>query len=88
MTKNEWRKLMLRHVSLKTCVCYLCGKMIEKQKDFSLDHVVPKSRGGADDESNWKPAHKNTCNSRKGALTYEEYVEWARLESLRTGHTR
>lgn len=78
---------MIRHISLKTCVCYLCGEMIEKQKDLSLDHVVSKFQGGTDTPDNWMPSHKS-CNSQKGGLTYEQYLEWKRLEAIRTGKIR
>lgn len=86
MTKHEWKRLMLLKADQKTCLCYLCGKLIAK-KELSLDHVTPLSRGGADDESNWKETHK-ACNSAKGALTYEEYVQWLMLERKRHGRIR
>lgn len=87
MTKNEWKRLWIRNVNLKQCVCYLCGKKILKANDLSLDHVTPLSRGGSDDEYNWKPSHRD-CNWKKGALTYEEFIEWKILELKRNGKVR
>lgn len=45
-------------------ICHLCGGVIEKKKDFSRDHEIPKSKGGKRGD-NLKPAHK-FCNYKKG----------------------
>ena len=53
-------------------VCWLCGEAtrpdVESQDDKypTLDHVVPRSRGGSDDPSNLRCAHR-LCNSLRGA---------------------
>lgn len=85
MTKHEWKRIMFLHVQSGGCICYLCGKLIEKQKDFSLDHSIPLSRGGKDDETNWRGSCKK-CNWTKGALTVEEFKLWKQLERLRNGN--
>lgn len=87
MTKNEWKKRTRDLILAKACFCYLCGKIIQKEKEMSLDHVTPLSRGGSDDEYNWKATHKD-CNWKKGALTYEEFVQWKMLELKRNGKVR
>lgn len=60
--------------------CHICGKAVNK-RDFkrtsegrfvagpnypTVDHVIPKSKGGSHDLSNLKLAHK-ICNARKSA---------------------
>ena len=53
-------------------VCWLCGGPVDMSADpssdmfASLDHVVPRSRGGSDDPSNLRCAHR-LCNSLRGA---------------------
>jgi len=47
--------------------CQYCGKVDE----LTLDHVVPKSRGGKSNWDNLTTACKR-CNSRKGDFTPEE----------------
>lgn len=39
--------------------CHLCGKPITDPKDYSVDHVIPRSVAPALtwDPSNWRPAH-------------------------------
>lgn len=54
--------------------CYRCGSAVKagrkkKRGGFplaTLDHFVPKCRGGSDDPSNLKTCCKK-CNERKGA---------------------
>lgn len=39
--------------------------MIDNERDLSLDHIVPRSRGGSDYLHNMQPAHRK-CNEQKG----------------------
>ena len=47
--------------------CQYCGK----EKELTLDHIVPKARGGKTSWSNLVAACKS-CNSRKGDYSPEE----------------
>lgn len=53
--------------------CFLCGKEITRVKDLTMEHVVPKSRGGSLEDYNIYPAH-TWCNWEKGNMTLSEYV--------------
>lgn len=55
------------------CYCYLCGKLITRYSELSLDHIKPKKLGGAGCRKNLLPTHK-LCNCEKDCLTIEEYV--------------
>lgn len=46
-------------------MCGICGKHV-KRAEWSLDHVVPLSHGGAHTYANVVLAH-HLCNSRRGA---------------------
>ena len=48
--------------------CQYCGR---KARDLTLDHVVPRSRGGPDTWENLVSAC-GTCNSRKGSKSLEQ----------------
>ena len=61
--------------------------VLEKEKDFNLDHVMPLSRGGLNDPTNWRPTHK-TCNAEKGSLTYEEWLLYQELLKKKYGHIK
>lgn len=50
--------------------CGICGEDVDPL-DFTIDHVVPLSRGGPHIYANVQVAH-HSCNSRKGARPLEE----------------
>lgn len=52
-------------------ICYLCEKEIKYFSQSSIDHVIPKSRGGSNKKENLKITH-STCNGRKGSKLIEE----------------
>lgn len=46
--------------------CWICGLPFTDPNDPAVaDHVVPRIRGGSDDLSNLRAAHR-TCNGRRG----------------------
>ena len=45
-------------------VCWICGR----PGADSVDHVVPRARGGDDSDTNLRAAH-STCNASRGAGT-------------------
>ncbi len=45
-------------------ICYLCGKKV-LFNEMTIDHVIPKSKGGSNSLENLKPTHKK-CNLLKG----------------------
>lgn len=65
---GPWRKWWDQVVATHGGMCVYCGCVPAD----SLDHVIPRSRGGADHPSNLVPACR-PCNSSKGARTPEEW---------------
>lgn len=53
-----------------SAACVYCGVT---EETIEIDHVIPVSRGGSDDESNLVAACK-PCNRDKGAQTPEEWL--------------
>lgn len=84
ISKKHWKDLYREQIKIGQCYCYLCGKKIKSEEEFSIDHSTPLCRMGENSSNNWRPSHKS-CNNLKGALTYEEYREWIRLENIRNG---
>lgn len=51
--------------------CTYCGST----ERLSIDHIVPISREGTDEDDNLTTACR-ACNSQKGAKTRDEYLAW------------
>jgi hypothetical protein len=62
-------------------VCWLCGNDVDVAAPAaapwagSVDHVVPRARGGGHEPANLRLAHR-TCNSRRGSRLPE--LDWPR----------
>lgn len=67
-TMPEMRRLIMHDIGQP---CWYCNKRLT-ERNFSLDHNIPLSRGGADTENNWQFICVS-CNKRKGNFTEEEY---------------
>lgn len=57
-----WARTTQRVLGRDGGICWLCGR----PGATSVDHVVPRSKGGGHADANLRAAHI-TCNSRKGA---------------------
>lgn len=51
-------------------ICHLCGNDIKDK--ITVDHVIPRSKGGTDDLGNLRPAHEY-CNYSRQDMSVEEY---------------
>ena len=56
-TSKGFRKIRTSWWAQGHRTCWLCGKPITEQNDYTLDHVVPLSQGGTNALENLKPAH-------------------------------
>lgn len=66
---DSWKKLRQFILERDNFTCQYCGDM---KGPFEADHVMPRSRGGLDTESNLVCACK-TCNRSKSDKTPEEW---------------
>lgn len=67
LSGTQRRRLLDTALQTYGWVCCICGLPI-RQGDESLQHVVPRSRGGETTNANSRPAHRK-CNYALGNRT-------------------
>lgn len=69
-------------------VCQLCGRLIDPNDKKlwmgTLDHIVPRSKGGADEPSNLRLAHM-ICNALRGNNEDVNEIGEETLQNYRRG---
>jgi 5-methylcytosine-specific restriction endonuclease McrA len=65
--------MRVRIIERDNSTCYMCKRKLPFE-EVTLEHVIPRSRGGDDSEANLKVACE-PCNNRKGDRLPEE-CEW------------
>jgi 5-methylcytosine-specific restriction protein A len=78
---RRFKRNMRRELSTQRGVhCHICGYKIKTSEDFTVDHYVPRAKGGTDTRTNLRPAHRE-CNRKKGDRLPGR-IDWAdKLES-------
>ena len=66
-TKNKLKKEWHEQCREKTLFCWLCGQLILKESEISVDHAIPQSKGGTNVETNLQPAHI-LCNNIRDVM--------------------
>ena len=62
--KSRCKKHKLRLWNSTDRVCYLCKDVISTLEEANIDHIIPRSKGGSNHQSNIKLVHI-TCNRKK-----------------------
>ena len=66
----EWEAIRQYILNRDGYTCVLCG-----QPAISVDHIIPRSRGGTDEEHNLQSMCRD-CNSRKGDRLMVRGMYW------------
>lgn len=78
--KTEWKLTRKRAIASKDPICAICHRPIDLEAPpFSplaveVDHIVPRSRGGALYELDNLQLTHSQCNRKKGAKMDSDYV--------------
>lgn len=70
---NKPKKKRIKIFERDSYTCYMC-KQVFDEKNLSLDHYLPKTFGGSNDESNLRTCCKN-CNTKKGCKLPQEFTK-------------
>jgi 5-methylcytosine-specific restriction endonuclease McrA len=68
----HWHDLRMRVLDRDGC-CIYCGKELDKYT-ITLDHMIPKSKGGNDTMDNLVASCKE-CNTEKADMLPQEFLE-------------
>lgn len=74
---HHYRTYSRKQVFEKTCGKYIyCGLPFKDEKDprFTIEHLIPISKGGADEPGNAYPCCMN-CNVRRGNKELKDWLE-------------
>lgn len=59
-------------------VCHICECKVWPGEDWEVEHVIPLALGGADDETNMRPAHVD-CHAGK---TRSDNKSWSKAKRI------
>ena len=60
---RDWGRTRQRILRRDQGICYVCGRPGANQ----VDHIVPASQGGSDEDSNLAAIHEHPCHTAKTA---------------------
>lgn len=67
--KRIWRRAIKEHFD---CRCVYCDQQFNPE-DLTLDHIIPRSKGGSSMTSNLVPSCRN-CNRAKSSRNWLEFM--------------
>lgn len=69
MSNGGYKNFRIKHrATIKAggkVLCAICKEPILNRDEFTADHIIPKSKGGKNAQTNLQPAHQ-ICNTKKG----------------------
>jgi hypothetical protein len=68
--------------------CHLCQGLVSVGQAWDVSHDRPLAMGGADDETNWKVAHRACHRAHTAAVDVPQIAKAKRRSDLHTGATR
>lgn len=69
-------------------LCHMCGGLVTPGQVWDVSHERPLAMGGADDESNWKVAHRKCHRDHTSQTDIPQIAKAKRREAKHIGATR
>lgn len=68
-------------------VCHMCKGLVYAGEAWDVSHEIPLELGGADDETNWKVAHRKCHRSHTATVDIPNIARAKRREANHIGAT-
>ncbi len=65
LRERVWLKYREQGRGTFFCVCFHCGERIPGRAHMTVEHIIPRSRGGTNQMQNLRPACHD-CNNGRG----------------------
>ena len=69
-------------------VCHMCGGLVHAGEAWDVSHEIPLACGGADDETNWKVAHRKCHREHTAKVDAPLIAKVRRVAQKHLGATR
>lgn len=73
-SRRDFAKTKENKIQVDHRICYICDRLIPIHEKATIDHVLPKTLGGTDDDWNLRCCCKR-CNHFKAGLTLDVFIE-------------
>lgn len=83
---GAYLKLKYRIAERDKWICGLCNREIADETHLSLDHILPKSKGGTNALINLQASHK-ACNSFKSSRTDLKVEDFSHIKIIQSAFT-
>ena len=81
---NGWKptlELKSRLFQEQNGICALCGGVFSQLRAAQIEHLLPVSQGGSNEDDNLVVAHSK-CNQEKHGKSFAQYVAWRQSVGL------
>ena len=68
--------------------CHMCGGIVHAGEAWDVSHEIPLALGGADDESNWKVAHRKCHRVTTATVDVPNIARAKRREARHIGASK
>lgn len=74
ISRRDFAKKREQKIKIDHRICYICDRLIPDHESATIDHVLPKTLGGTDDDWNLRCCCRR-CNHHKAGLSLDYFIQ-------------